>query len=125
MQEREGILICVNNHLKIFKEFITVFSTILIILNFNKIIFSIIIVVPIIEYIFSLKLIKEQYHINMERTDKERKKWYTKYLMTMGDSFKKLKNYRFLSYIIKKYDIIMKKIIFQYFNIKNESYFKN
>lgn len=51
MQEREGILICVNNYLKIFKEFITVFSTILIILNFNKIIFSIIIVVPIIEYI--------------------------------------------------------------------------
>ncbi len=32
--------------------------------------------------------------------------------MTMGDSFKKLKIYRFLSYIIKKYDIIMKKIIF-------------
>lgn len=73
MQEREGILICVNNYLKIFKEFITVFSTILIILNFNKIIFSIIIVVLIIEYIFLLKLIKEQYHINMERTDKERK----------------------------------------------------
>lgn len=29
MQEREGILICVNNYLKIFKEFITVFSTII------------------------------------------------------------------------------------------------
>ena len=78
---------------------------------FKTWILIIILITPILEYYFSMIIINEQYNVSISRTEKERKKWYLKYIMSMGNAFKEMKIYNLGEKFLDEFNKISEFII--------------
>lgn len=121
MQGASSIITYIDSYINTFKEIITILSTMIIILVYNKLIFVVVLVLPIIDYYFSIKIVKEQYTIIKNRTIEDRKLWYIKYIATMGNTFKELEIFSLWNHIISSYKNISSKIISQDLKIDRKS----
>lgn len=59
--------------------------------------------IPILRYVISSFINKEEFKMVKERTDEERKAWYYSYIVTCGINFKELRIYNLFEYFIQKY----------------------
>ena len=104
-----------------FKALISIFSSLMILMTFELWIIIPILIIPIIEYIFSLYFSKLQYNIQKKRTTKERKAWYITHLITTGIAFKEIRVYKLKKYILEKYQKLTEEIIDQDMNVVKKS----
>lgn len=93
-----------NNFIKIISNVITTVSYLSIIFIFKYWIAIVIIIIPIIKFIFSNYFNIKSFNILRERTNDARRVWYIEYLITYGTFFKELKTYNLFNYFINKYD---------------------
>lgn len=91
-QGGQGILSFFNSFISMLKLFVTASSSLLILSTYKLWMVGIVLIIPIIpiiKYLYSLKLGKEQYKMQIERTSKERESWYITHLILTGNAFKK------------------------------------
>lgn len=92
---------------------ISAVCTLFVLVGFKWWIFLIVIIVPIIRSVVTYIIDKQWYHIRLERTKKERGKWYINFLLMTGTAFKEVKINNFAGYLISKYKDIADSIIDQ------------
>jgi ABC-type multidrug transport system fused ATPase/permease subunit len=107
-QKAINIILLSDNIISLVRKLITIISLILILSQFEIWLMLIVIIVPMFKSIYSIKIAKEQYKINVNRTDKERKAWYIDYLLSKGYAYKEINIFG-----------ITKKLINSYLSIKN------
>ena len=78
-------------------------SYLAIILSFNWLLLTAVVLIPICKYIVSDKINKEQYVLQKKRTNDERRCWYYQHIITSGDYYKELKVYRLFNLFINKF----------------------
>lgn len=121
-QGGESIISYIKGWFDILKSFITVISSFMMLSFFKTWILIIILITPILEYYFSMIIINEQYNVSISRTEKERKKWYLKYIMSMGNAFKEMKIYNLGEKFLDEFNKISEFIINQDFKIQNKNF---
>lgn len=112
-QRGTSILSFVNSFFDIFKTVITIVSSLIILSKFNITLIAIVFIIPIIEYLYSLKMGKLQYKISVARTEKERQAWYIDFLVMTGTAFKEIELFNLKEYLLRKYTSIKNRIIKQ------------
>jgi len=85
---------------------ITSVSYMVILFNYNIIILSVIILIPIIRYYFEKKYNLLEYGITKDNTELERKTSYISFLLTNSENFKEIKMFDLFSYFIEEYEKI-------------------
>ncbi len=93
--------------------FITAISYIVIVFSFRLWIMPVLLVIPIVRFVISNKINKEEFEIITKRTNCERKAWYDSYVITCGINYKELKLYNLFGHFISKFGVLTKKIIEQ------------
>lgn len=110
--------------IKILFAFISVListvSYIVIIANYNIFIFSVIIVLPVIRYLYERKYNLEEYNVSIRNTEMERKSSYISFLLTNSENFKEIKSYQLFTYFIKKFEKIKEKYNFDFIRLHNK-----
>ena len=120
-QGGDNILSFFNSFISIIRTFIAILSSAAILSRFNIKLIAIILIIPLFKYIYSLKIGKIQYDIQVKRTDKERNIWYINYLFMTGTAFKEIRLYGLKEYLIKKYNALKETIIEQDISIARRS----
>lgn len=121
MQGGQDILNFYNLFVNIIGVLFKIGTSIIILSEFNLLIIPIIIVFPICKYLYSLKIGKLQYNVQVARTSGERKLWYIEYLLMTGNSFKEVKLYKLGERLVKQYSENKKEFISQDIAIVNRS----
>lgn len=121
MQGGQDILNFYNLFVDIIGVLFKIGTSIIILSEFNLLIIPIIIVFPICKYLYSLKIGKLQYNVQVARTSGERKLWYIEYLLMTGNSFKEVKLYKLGERLVKQYSEDKKEFISQDVAIVNRS----
>ncbi|MBE6034138.1 MAG: ABC transporter ATP-binding protein [Clostridiales bacterium] len=113
-QESEGgLLSYFDMALSAVGMLITSVTYFFIVLNFRSWVVPLLIVIPIIRFIISNKINKEEFNIAKSRTDDQRKAWYYGYIITSGINYKELKLYDLFSHFKEKYEVLINKFIKQ------------
>ncbi len=120
-QSGDNILSFFNSFISIIRTFIAILSSVAILSRFNIKLIAIILIIPLFKYMYSLKIGKIQYEVQVNRTDKERSIWYINYLFMTGTAFKEIRLYGLKEYLIKKYNVIKRAIIEQDIAIARKS----
>lgn len=113
VQSGENILMYFESFLYVLKGTITVVSSIYIVSEFRIWIVPVILIIPVIKYIYSLKVGEKQYDLSLKRTDKERQIWYIEFLTMTGQAFKEIKLNGLKSYLLEKYHKLRNEVIEQ------------
>ena len=90
-QNGSSILAYVGDALDVVKQFVMLGSTIAILINLKWWIVVVVLIFPLIRSLITYAIDKKWFDIRIKRTKKERKIWYTNYLLTAGNAFKSLK----------------------------------
>lgn len=112
-QGEGGLLSYFDKALNIIGMLITSISYFIIVLSFKSWIVPLLIIIPIIRFMISTKINKEEFNMVKKRTDDERKAWYYSYIITCGINYKELKLYDLFSHFIEKFDKLTRKFIKQ------------
>ncbi|MEG1285285.1 MAG: ABC transporter ATP-binding protein [Romboutsia sp.] len=112
-QGEGGLLSYFDKALNVIGMLITSISYFIIVLTFKSWIVPLLIIIPIIRFMISTKINKEEFNIVKKRTDDERKAWYYSYVITSGINYKELKLYDLFSHFIEKFDKLTRKFIKQ------------
>ncbi|MCU9809855.1 hypothetical protein LEQ06_17905 [Paraclostridium sp. AKS46] len=91
-QSQKGLNITMlsDNIISVIRDSISIISLIAVLSQFKIWLIIIVVVLPTLNSIYSVKLGKEQYDVNVNRTWKDRKAWYIDYLLSKGYSYKEL-----------------------------------
>lgn len=98
-----GVLGNINTLFSIISLLISTFSYIVIIINYNVVIFMVIIIIPIVRYIFEKKYNLLEYAAIKRNTEHNRKSSYISYIITNSECFKEIRMFDLFSFLIKKY----------------------
>lgn len=112
-QNGDSILNFCDSFMHIIEQVVTIISSIFIIYSMSKYIVLIILIMPTIQYFYSIKIGKKQYKVNVERTSKQRKLWYIKYLILTGNAYKEIKLYKLKDVLCKNFKELQEQIINQ------------
>lgn len=104
LKNGQDVLTFYNTGIEILGTIIKIVSSVLIVSRFNIWILPIILIMPILQYCYLVKVGKMQYDIQIHRTGEERKLWYIDYLIMTGNAYKELKLYNFGQELIKQYE---------------------
>lgn len=85
---------------------ISTISYMVIIINYNVLIFALMVVLPVIKYFFEKKYNLEEYRLDIKNTEADRQTSYITFLLTNSENFKEIKSYNLFGYFIKKYEKI-------------------
>jgi len=99
--------------LNIVSQFVGFISSLTILLHWNPLYTSLVLIVPIISTIYIFKIGYIQYKIEYERSQERRKAWYFGYLLTNDIAFKEIRIYNLGDFFIKGYKNLNKKLIKQ------------
>ena len=99
--------------LNLMAQIITLVSTSVLLILWKWWVVVIILVIPIISSIYSIRIGNLQYRIQKERAQDQRKSWYLSYLLTKDIAFKEIKLYNLSSYFLNKFKDINKEFVFQ------------
>lgn len=112
-QNGTSIVMYMSQIIDILQLGISAVCTLFVLIRFKWWIFLIVIFVPIIRSVVTYVIDKEWYHLRLERTKKERGKWYINFLLMTGTAFKEIKVNNFAGYLISKYKDMADSIIDQ------------
>ncbi|WP_291564985.1 MULTISPECIES: ABC transporter ATP-binding protein [unclassified Clostridium] len=112
-QGEGGLLSYFDKALNVIGMLITSISYFIIVLSFKSWIVPLLIIIPIIRFMISNKINKEEFNMVKKRTDDERKAWYYSYIITCGINYKELKLYDLFSHFIEKFNKLTQKFIKQ------------
>lgn len=85
---------------------ISTISYMVIIINYNILIFALMVILPVIKYFFEKKYNLEEYRLDIKNTEADRQTSYITFLLTNSENFKEIKSYNLSRYFIKKYEKI-------------------
>lgn len=85
---------------------ISTISYMVIIINYNVLIFALMVALPVIKYFFEKKYNLEEYRLDIKNTETDRQTSYITFLLTNSENFKEIKSYNLFGYFIKKYEKI-------------------
>lgn len=88
-------------------------SYMLIVISFNPLIIPLLVIFPVIEFVISNKINREEFCIVKRRTNDARKAWYNGYIITSGINCKELKLNDLFDYFINKFENISRNFIKQ------------
>ncbi|OJT86919.1 lantibiotic ABC transporter ATP-binding protein, partial [Clostridioides difficile] len=100
-QKGFNITILSENLISIIRESVSTLSLIVVLSQFQLWLIIVVIVIPVLKSLYSIKLGKEQYDVSVNRTWKERKAWYIDYLLSKGYAYKEIMVFRIGSKLIK------------------------
>lgn len=109
----EKIITFVNSFFLILQQVVTIASYITVLISFKIWIIGIILIVPIIRYLYSLYVNRVQFNVQKARTTKARKAWYFSYLITSGNAYKEIKLFNLRDFFINRYKQLTDEIIAQ------------
>jgi ABC-type multidrug transport system fused ATPase/permease subunit len=96
--------------LTVISSFVTLISGVAILIIWKWWILFLLLIVPVISTIYSLKIGKREYIVRWKRAATLRKSWYYSFLMTKDINYKEVKFYKLDDYLLSKY----KKIFARY-----------
>lgn len=99
--------------LSLLSQVITLLSTAALLIMWKWWIIFVILIIPIISSLYSIRIGNLQYRIQRERAQNQRKSWYISYLLTNDISFKEIKLYGLSKYFLEKFNIFNKEFIAQ------------
>lgn len=85
---------------------ISTISYMVIIINYNVLIFVLMVILPVIKYFFEKKYNLEEYGLDIKNTEVDRQTSYITFLLTNSENFKEIKSYNLFGHFIKKYEKI-------------------
>lgn len=85
---------------------ISTISYMVIIINYNVLIFALMVILPVIKYFFEKKYNLEEYGLDIKNTEVDRQTSYITFLLTNSENFKEIKSYNLFGHFIKKYEKI-------------------
>lgn len=103
-----GIIGSIKTFFSLSASLISSISYAIIIIRYNHLLFAIIIVVPVVRYLFEKKYNLKEYAIEKENTEPNRKAGYVSYLLTNSENFKEIKTFGLFGFFIKRYHDIRK-----------------
>ena len=103
MDGNSGILQNVKTIFQIISLGISITSYIVIIINYNILLFGVVIVVPIIRYFFERKYNLLEYDTVKENTEPERKAAYISSLLTRSEDYKEIKMFSLFDYFTQRF----------------------
>lgn len=112
-QNGSSIMLYVSSIFDVFRQLIMIGSTASILLYYNWWILIMVLLIPVIKSILTIKINKKWYNIRFERTQKEREKWYINYLLMTGIAIKEIILLGISGYFIEKYKKISEELILQ------------
>lgn len=112
-QGGDSVLIFFDNFINIFRSIVTIISSLYILSQYSLVIVFIAIVIPVFQYLYSLKIGRLKYNISIKRTNQERKAWYINFLIMTGSAYKEIRLNGLSEYLIHIYSGIKIKIIEQ------------
>lgn len=98
-----GILGSVKTLFSLVSSVISTISYMIIILKYNIAIFFIVIVLPIVRYLFEKKYNLLEYEVEKQNTEKLRKCSYISHILTNAEHFKEIKMFNLFNFFIRKY----------------------
>lgn len=101
--ENGSIIMYIDSCLQVLSAFFSIFSYLLILVTLDLKLIPIILFVPFIKYLITVKINKERFELIFNRTPQERKRWYYNYIITYGNASKELKLNNLYGYFISKY----------------------
>lgn len=102
-QSGENVIKAIQIMMEILKNIVITISSIIILSRYNIGIVIMVCIIPIIKYIYVLKIGKEQFGIYKKRTKRERQCWYIEYLFSNLPSMKEIKINRLVQFFLNKY----------------------
>lgn len=99
---------------------ISTISYMVIIINYNILIFALMVVLPVIKYFFEKKYNLEEYRLDIKNTETDRQISYVTFLLTNSENFKEIKSYNLFGYFIKKYEKIKELFNQDYINLNKK-----
>lgn len=101
-----GILGSIKTFFSLSSAMISSVSYTIIIIKYNYVLFAIIMAVPIIRYLFEKKYNLNEYAVEKENTEPNRRIGYISYLLTDSENFKEIKTFGLFDFFIKRYQDI-------------------
>lgn len=101
-----GILGSIKTFFSLAASLISSVSFAVIIAKFNIILFIIIIVIPVVRYIFEKRYNLKEYEVEKENTEPNRRAGYISYLLTNSEDYKEIKTFGLFRFFIKQYGLI-------------------
>lgn len=99
---------------------ISTISYMVIIINYNILIFALMVALPVIKYFFEKKYNLEEYRLDIKNTETDRQTSYITFLLTNSENFKEIKSYNLFGYFIKKYEKIKNLFNQDYINLNKK-----
>lgn len=101
-----GILGSIKTFFSLAASLISSVSFAVIIAKFNIILFVIIIVIPVVHYMFEKRYNLKEYEVEKENTEPNRRAGYISYLLTNSEGYKEIKTFGLFRFFIKQYGLI-------------------
>ena len=101
-----GILGSIKTFFSLAASLISSVSFAVIIAKFNIILFVIIIVIPVVHYMFEKRYNLKGYEVEKENTEPNRRAGYISYLLTNSEDYKEIKTFGLFRFFIKQYGLI-------------------
>ena len=101
-----GILGSIKTFFSLAASLISSVSFAVIIAKFNIILFVIIIVIPVVHYMFEKRYNLKEYEVEKENTEPNRRAGYISYLLTNSEDYKEIKTFGLFRFFIKQYGLI-------------------
>lgn len=93
----------------IFATGISIFSYLILLIEFNYKLVFIILIIPVIKFWLNKKINIRYFNIIKNRTNDLRKAWYVTHMITYGNFYKELKTYNTFDYFINQYSSYVSK----------------
>lgn len=128
MQNSQGILFFFQEIIEVLKLIVSILSTVSILFLYNIIFAFIVLLIPVIKCIYTIKLNEEQFDAITSRVKESRKVWYIDYLIMTGNAFKEIIINNIGGFLVNTYSSLRKKfnqedIKIQKKLLKNNVYF--
>lgn len=126
-QSQKGLNITMlsDNIISVIRDSISIISLIAVLSQFKIWLIIIVVVLPTLNSIYSVKLGKEQYDVNVNRTWKDRKAWYIDYLLSKGYAYKELVIFDLKNKLLDEFKSLKEDMISQDMKIEKKYFFAN
>lgn len=112
-QSGASILSFISQCLEMIRSGVTIISMFVLLITYRWWMAIVVILIPVIKCVVTIKIDNEWYKIKLERTEKERKAWYIVFLFMTGNAHKEIMVLGIKKYLLRKCEKLKDYIIFQ------------
>lgn len=121
VESGSSLLAYFESFLYVMKGSTSLITSVFVISDFELWIIPIILIIPSIQYLYSLRIARRQFDITIARTGKERQVWYIEFLAMTGKAFKEIRLNGLKEYFLNKYDKLKKEMMNQDLKLLKEA----